>query len=179
MITGQESALTEWILSQDDKSIQIHDLFETCYVLNEGDIYMALLTAENVLAGNPYRTDRQSDPVQKKLAYIRNDSIEKGDNYGSWYHFFGIALYASCRGPLTSRLVARIETLGSFFLEDPDPQENYMNNLGAVFGDKLERLVHEMTVHQEDTGEFLSLPQGADTKYRQHDPEFIRESVDE
>jgi len=159
MITGREEGLKAWILAQRDRSVMPHTLFEQSYVLCGGDVYLTLLTCENVLAGNPYRADRDKDEVQPKLAYIRPDSQPPGDNYGAWYHFFGIALYGAYRGPLEARLVARIESLGSLFLEPRDPQEDHINNLGARFGDLLERRVHGFG------GAVPPLPSGAGTEY--------------
>ncbi|MBR4809151.1 MAG: hypothetical protein IK031_02600, partial [Bacteroidales bacterium] len=78
-VTGTEEALVERILSYPDHSLQLQQLFEDSYVLNGGDIYMALLTCENVLTGQPHRTGRADDPMQRKLAYIRNDSKPLGD----------------------------------------------------------------------------------------------------
>lgn len=140
-ITGTEKALTERILSYPDRSLQVHELFAESYVLNRGNVYMALLACENVLAGQPHRAGRGDDPLQGKLSYIRNDPEELGDNYGAWYHFFGIALYGMLRSSVESTLVADTESLGSFFLEGPDRQEALINHYGARFGHDLRRLV--------------------------------------
>ena len=133
-VTGQEQALTQRILSYPDRSIQLHQLFEESYVLNKGDIYLTFLTCENVLTGMPHRDGRGDDPLQRKLAYIRNDSHEAGDNYGAWYHFFGIALYGMLRPDYVSLLVGEIESFGSFFMEGADRQETLINRQGALFG---------------------------------------------
>ena len=139
-VTGQEAALTERILKYPDKKLQLHHMFQESYVLNKGNLYLTLLTAENVLAGDPYRVDRENDPIQKKLAYLRHDSIEMGDNYGAWYHFFGISMYALIRAGVVSRAVAEIESLGSLFLEGKDKQEDYINRYGAIFGRKFKKM---------------------------------------
>ncbi|MBF0544953.1 MAG: hypothetical protein HQM08_10990 [Candidatus Riflebacteria bacterium] len=139
--TGYEKYLVKYIMSCPDRSVQIHDVFRECYRLTLGDVYLTMLTAENVLAGNPYRSDRDKDPLQRKLAYIRNDSAPSGDNYGAWYHFYGIALYGLVRAPLIPSAVGEIESFGSLFLEGPDKQEDYINRLGAIFGTKLKMLI--------------------------------------
>ncbi len=139
-VTGQENALTERIMKYADGKMQLHHMFMESYVLNRGNIYLTLLTAENVLAGDPYRVDRENDPIQKKLAYIRHDSRQLGDNYGAWYHFFGIGMYAIVRSGLVSRSVAEIESLGSLFLEGRDKQEDYINRYGAIFGKKFRKM---------------------------------------
>ncbi|MBF0409129.1 MAG: hypothetical protein HQM10_17405 [Candidatus Riflebacteria bacterium] len=139
--TGYENMLVKYIMSRPDRSVQLHDVFREAYRLTLGDVYLTMLTAENVLAGNPYRPDRDKDPLQKKLQYIRNDSAPLGDNYGAWYHFYGIALYGMVRTPFVAAAVGEIESLGSIFLEGFDKQEDYINRLGAIFGRKLNRLV--------------------------------------
>lgn len=140
-VTGQEASLTERLMKYPDRRVQIHHMFGESYVLNNGNLYLTFLTCENVLAGNPYREDRENDPLQKKLAYIRHDSKDIGDNYGAWYHFFGISFYALLRNGMVSRSVAEIESLGSFFLEGADKQEDYINRYGAIFGKKFKKLI--------------------------------------
>lgn len=142
-ITGKEEALTRYIISCPDRSLQIPDLFAQSYVLNSGNLYMTLLTCENVLTGSPHRADRALDPLQQKLSYIRNDSKPLGDNYGAWYHFFGIALYAMLRPQLVSTLVANIESAGSRLMEGPDRQETLINYYGALFGHRLAKMIEE------------------------------------
>lgn len=140
-ITGTEETLKERIMSYPDHSLQIHELFAESYVLNQGNLYMTLLSCENVLTGQPHRSEREFDPLQQKLSYIRNDSKPLGDNYGAWYHFFGIALYGMLRPQFVSTFVANTESLGSFFMEGPDPQETLINYYGALFGRELRRII--------------------------------------
>ncbi|PKL38706.1 MAG: hypothetical protein CVV41_22255 [Candidatus Riflebacteria bacterium HGW-Riflebacteria-1] len=147
-VTGQERALTERIMRYPDGKLQLHHMFMESYVLNRGNIYLTMLTAENVLAGDPYRVDRENDPVQKKLAYLRHDTVQMGDNYGAWYHFFGIGMYAIVRTGLVSRSVAEIESLGSLFLEGADKQEDYINCYGAIFGKKFRKMLKDETWKQ-------------------------------
>jgi len=142
-ITGAEEALKERIMSYPDHSLQIHELFAESYVLNRGNLYMTLLSCENVLTGQPHRSEREFDPLQQKLSYIRNDSKPLGDNYGAWYHFFGIALYGMLRPQFVSTFVANTESLGSFFMEGPDPQETLINYYGALFGRELRRIIEK------------------------------------
>lgn len=142
-VTGQEKALSERIMMYPDGKVQLHHMFMESYVLNRGNIYLTMLTAENVLAGDPYRVDRENDPIQKKLAYIRHDTVQMGDNYGAWYHFFGIGMYSIIRTGLVSRSVAEIESIGSLFLEGKDKQEDYINRYGAIFGKKFKKMFNE------------------------------------
>ena len=138
-VTGQEEALKRYILSRPERSVQLDELFEQSYLLNRGNIYMTLLTCENLLTGMPFRPGRNGDAMQRRLAYIRCDSAEYGDNYGAWYHFFGIALYGFVRPQGVSVFVADTESFGSFFMEGPDPQEDRINHYGAIFGSQLRK----------------------------------------
>ena len=144
-VTGQEEALKERLMKYPDRRVQLHHMFGESYKLNKGNLYLTFLTCENILAGDPYRADREDDPLQKKLAYIRHDSKDIGDNYGAWYHFFGISFYGLIRAGVVSRSVAEIESLGSFFLEGADKQEDYINRYGAIFGKKFKKMMKKGT----------------------------------
>ncbi|MFC1742819.1 hypothetical protein ACFL35_02410 [Candidatus Riflebacteria bacterium] len=143
MKAGCEKELTNKILSYPDGTVKPDDFFKEAYKLCDGDIFRALLACENVLASNPYRKDRGEDPLQKKLIYLRNDSKKTGDNYGAWYHFFGIALYGYARKGVTSRTVAEIESLGSIAFEGFDKQEDQINREGARFGKLLQDMANK------------------------------------
>ena len=136
-VTGQEDALSQWIMLRPDRSVEPHELFSESYRLNRGNIYLTLLTCENILTKMPFRPGRERDPMQLKLAYIRNDSAPLGDNYGAWYHFFGAALYGFMRTQALSTFVVDVESFGSFFYEGPDRQEDFLNRSGAIFGSEL------------------------------------------
>lgn len=140
-VTGTEKSLKSYILSRPDQSVMPHELFEKSYVLNGGDIYLTFLACENVLTTDPHRKARAKDPIQQKLAYIRHDSRKAGDNYGAWYHLFGIALYGMLRPELQSLVVADAESIGSFFIEGPDKQEDYINHYGAIFGQGFRKMI--------------------------------------
>lgn len=156
-VTGQEKALTQWIMLRPDRSVEPHELFSESYRLNCGNIYLTLLTCENVLTKMPFRPDRDRDPMQRKLAYIRNDSAPCGDNYGAWYHFFGAALYGFVRPQSLSTFVVDVESFGSFFYEGPDRQESLLNRSGAIFGAQLRTMF--------ENAAWLLVPEDACTDY--------------
>ena len=156
-VSGKESALLERLMDYPDRGVQPHHVFAESYVLNGGNLYLTFLTCENVLAGRPHRKDRENDPLQRKLSYIRNDTKEIGDNYGAWYHFFGAALYGMLRPELVSLAVTGTESLGSFFIEGPDPQERMLNRSGAIFGRRFKDLL-------ESAGWWL-LPEAGNADY--------------
>ncbi len=168
MVTGKEGELEKKLMSYPDGSVQIHDVFRESYLLNKGDIYLTLLTAENMLAKNPYQKDRNKDPLQKKLSYIRNDSKPVGDKYGGWYHFFGAALYGLLRNDFASKSVVLTEAFGSFFLEGPDRQETLINVAGADFGSKLKKMMKKQ--------QWRNPPAGADDRNYMDLSEFAPET---
>ncbi|WP_281684627.1 hypothetical protein, partial [Thalassobaculum salexigens] len=127
MPTGQEEKLKKWVLSQKKGSIQLHDLFRETYKLNKGDLYGTLLTAENVLSEGLYSPGREEREVTSRLSYLRNDSAPKGDNFGSWYHLFGSALFSLMRPEWKAKTAMKIESAGSYILEGKDPQEHHIN----------------------------------------------------
>lgn len=143
MPTGQEEKLQKWVLSQKKGSIQFHDLFRETYKLNEGDLYGTLLTAENVLSEGLYSPGRQDRDVTSRLSYLRNDSAPKGDNFGSWYHLFGSALFSLMRPEWKAKTAMTIESAGSYILEGRDPQEHHINKLGVKLGVGLRKIVEE------------------------------------
>ena len=140
-VTGQEDALKERMMTYPDRGIEPHNLFEESYILNGGNLYLTFLTCENVLTAMPFRPRRGDDPIQRRLAYIRHDSRELGDNYGAWYHFFGIALYGMMRPESVGVFVANTESFGSFFYEGADPQEDLINHYGAIFGRRFRQML--------------------------------------
>lgn len=132
--TGQEADLKEWVMSQDDSSVQLHQLFGQAYKLHRGDLYGTLLCAENVLSEGLYTPDRKERPITRKLSYIRSDSAPEGDNFGAWYHLFGSALYSMVRPEWKADTIIKIEDWGSGLLEGDDPQEDHINQLGLELG---------------------------------------------
>ena len=143
LVTGKEQQLEDALMRYGDHSVKIDDLFNESYMLNGGDLYLTLLTAENLLSEGLYTADRAQRPLQKKLMYIRNDSPQKGDNFGAWYHFFGAALYGYMRPAWMAKGVVGTESLGSLVLEGRDRQENFINVTGAECGHKLRRMMEE------------------------------------
>jgi hypothetical protein len=143
MPTGGEAALKSWILEQKPGSVELHALFRQAYRLNRGDLYATLLCAENVLAEGLYDPNRGEREVSKRLSYLRSDSAPAGDNFASWYHLMGSALYSLMRTPQRARQAMKIESAGSFLLEGKDLQEDYINKLGVELGMELRKAVEQ------------------------------------
>lgn len=143
MPTGTEARLKAWVLSQDSGTIEFHELFGQAYRLNKGDLYATLLSAENVLCEGLYDPNRQSREVTKRLSYLRSDSAPAGDNFGSWYHLVGSALYSLMRPEWKAGMVMKIEGMGSDILEGKDPQEDHINSLGVELGAGLRAIAED------------------------------------
>lgn len=143
MTTGREKPLILYILGRPDQSVTIAEIFRHSYRLNGGDVYLTLLAIENVLA-EYWRTDnRENRAVTRKLALVTNQFQGRGDKFGTWYHFFGIMLYAYVTDEATARAAAKTESIGSHVLSrgEVETQEDFMNEQGAVLGAKLKEVV--------------------------------------
>ena len=132
--TGHEAGLKDWMLEQKPGSIELHDLFREAYRLNKGDLYGTLLCAENVLAEGLYDPKRGEREVPQRLSYLRSDSGPQGDNFASWYHLIGSAVFSLMNTPQLARLAMKIENVGSVILEGKDHQEDHINMLGVDLG---------------------------------------------
>ncbi|OGR52716.1 MAG: hypothetical protein A2049_13155 [Elusimicrobia bacterium GWA2_62_23] len=145
--TGAEETLINFILSRDEASVTMDQLFRRSYQLNRGDVYLTILTIENILGDNWRHPERDKLAVTRKLANISNFYQGKGDKYGAWYHFHGIMLYGYVRGGLRAALVGGIETAGSHVLnganDQNEQQEDYVNSVGGKIGAKTAKIVNE------------------------------------
>lgn len=145
--TGTEADLINYILSRDEASVTMDQLFRQSYRLAGGDVYLAILAIENILGDNWRHPERDKLAVTRKLANISNFYQGKGDKYGAWYHFHGIMLYGYVRGGLRAALIGGIETAGSHVLNGPndqdEQQEDYVNSMGGKIGAKVAKIVGE------------------------------------
>ncbi|OIO02973.1 MAG: hypothetical protein AUJ51_05190 [Elusimicrobia bacterium CG1_02_56_21] len=143
--TGTEAGLIEYILSRGEGSVTMDQVFRRSYQLSNGDVYLAILTIENILSDNWRHPRRDKLAVTRKLANISNFYQGKGDKYGAWYHFHGIMLYGYVRGGFRAALIGGIETAGSHVLSGPndqnEQQEDYVNSTGGKIGAKLARVI--------------------------------------
>ncbi|MBU2530476.1 MAG: hypothetical protein KKD35_05495, partial [Elusimicrobia bacterium] len=70
MYTGKEDALRNYILSREDESVTLDQLFRQSYILNDGDVYLAILTPLNILSDAWRHPDRNKLAVTRKLSLI-------------------------------------------------------------------------------------------------------------
>lgn len=143
--TGTEETLINEILSRQDGSVTLDQVFRASYRVNNGDVYLAILTIENILSDNWRHPQRDKLAVTRKLANICNFYQGRGDKYGAWYHFHGIMLYGYVRGGFKAALVGGIETAGSHVLSHgaDEQQEDAVNSTGGKIGARLARIVNE------------------------------------
>ncbi len=143
--TGTETGLIEYILSRPDESVTMDQMFRASYRLNGGDVYLTILTIENILSDNWRHPEREKLAITRKMANICNFYQGKGDKYGAWYHFHGIMLYGYVRGGFRAALIGGIETAGSHVLSGgvDEQQEDFVNSVGGKIGAKLAKIVAE------------------------------------
>lgn len=143
--TGTEEQLIGYILSNKDESVTLDQMFRASYRVNKGDVYLAVLTIENILSDNWRHPQRDKLAVTRKLANICNFYQGRGDKYGAWYHFHGIMLYGYVRGGFRAALVGGIETAGSHVLShgEDEQQEDAVNSTGGKIGARLAKAVNE------------------------------------
>lgn len=163
MPTTKEKDLMNWILDQKDRSITIHKIFETSYLMNGGNVYKAFMTIENVLSENFYWGGdvRENLTSSTKLSKIINHTGGQFDLYGPWYHLFGMLLFGYGDGSgLKATMMGKIETGTSlFYKERNDRQENYMI-AGGKIGARLKRTLKKIKT-EEDLKKYCSGDSGA------------------
>lgn len=144
MISGTEEELKDYILSQPENSISLEQMFRASYRINKGDVYLTLLTIENVLSRFWIHKDRSRLAITTRLKDITNYNY-KTDKFGSWYHLFGMLLYGYAEGGLKARFVGNIETVGSQILGrfKDERQETYINDRGGPVGARLRRFIEK------------------------------------
>lgn len=146
--TGTEAALIDYMLTREDGSVTMDQAFRHSYRLNRGDVYLSILTIENILSDHWRHPERDKLAVTRKLANICNFYQGRGDKFGSWYHFHGIMLYGYVRGGLRAAIVGGIETAGSHVLNSAhdqggEQQEDYVNSTGGKIGARLAKVMKE------------------------------------
>ncbi len=144
MKTDREPELKAWILAQPYSSITLPTFFRQSYVLNEGDVYLTLLTIENVLASNWRFPGRENMPLTKRLKPIASGYNYDSDRYGTWYHLFGMMLFGYIKSGTTANMVGRVEALGSNVMSGfnvDKTQKQWMNKQGGFVGQNLKRMV--------------------------------------
>ncbi len=144
MVTGTEEELKDYILTRPEHSINLEAMFRASYKINKGDVYLALLTIENLLSRFWLTPQRSKRAILTKLKDITNFHYHT-DKFGSWYHLFGIMLYGYAEGAFKSKVVGTLETVGSQIMGRfvDEKQESYINSRGGPIGARLRRFVEK------------------------------------
>lgn len=134
MYVGQEIPLINWIKKQPDNSVTIEQLFRHSYRLNKGNVYLSLLTIENVLSDATFEKDRENTLVNRKLTDLYANSPNK---FGDWYHFFGTALAGYAQEP--AKAIAELYSVYRQISRGKDAEKSTMDadKSGAVLGTRL------------------------------------------
>jgi hypothetical protein len=145
MITGAEGALEQWMLAQAYRSIGLADIFRQSYRLNAGDVYLSLMTVENLLAAHWRLPGRELLPTTLRLRFIVNHLGHDGNLFGAWYHFFGILLYGYERDGTMADVIGETERIGSHILNHfrDERQEDHVNLDGGPIGAALRKLLRK------------------------------------
>ncbi|MGK0367249.1 MAG: hypothetical protein ACI9QD_000383 [Thermoproteota archaeon] len=163
LVTGKELELSKYIISRPYDSVTLDQCFRASYKLNNGDLYLTLLTIENIFSEHWDKPDRDNRIITRKLARIHHH-FNKGDKYGAWYHLYGMMVYGYVKGRLPAKIVGKVEAIGAglFSRFKADKQENFMNKKGGTIGSRLHKLVKKFNKN-------LTWP----TKYFTPDPKYI------
>ncbi|MFZ4714910.1 MAG: hypothetical protein ACOYL6_14420 [Bacteriovoracaceae bacterium] len=142
MMTGKEEELKDYIISRPQESINLEEMFRASYRINKGDVYLTLLSIENVLSR--FWTDHQRARrlITTKLKDITN-FYYMSDKFGSWYHLFGMILFGYAEGGLKGTIIGKTETIGSHIMGgfQDEEQEDFVNRKGSKIGGRLKRFV--------------------------------------
>ena len=155
LMTSKDSDLAQFLESATSSSVTPQKLLEKSLELQEGDLYLALLSIENVLSRHWTDKDRgllkQTDALESIIYHCPSDKEE--DKFGAWYHLFGLMLYGCIEGGVKASTIGRIENAGSRVLDvksidgrfnklvhmfiGSDPQEEKIGRRAGKIGHRL------------------------------------------
>ncbi|MCM2323650.1 MAG: hypothetical protein NDJ90_10360, partial [Oligoflexia bacterium] len=143
MRTDREAQLYKWMIAHPDRTLTLPEVFRQSYRLNMGDMYLTLLTIENVLAHQWRNGQREKLPLTHRLRAITSGHEDSRDRFGTWYHLIGIMLYGYVEGAFKGEAIGRIESLGSFMLtpKNNQYQKRLINRDGGLVGGDLAQLI--------------------------------------
>lgn len=142
MYVGQEIPLIRWIAQCPDRSVTIEKLFQKSLELNNGNIYLTLLTIENVLSDASFEKDRENTLVNQKLADLYANSPNK---FGDWYHLFGTILAGYVQEP--AKAIANMYSVYRRISRGEQAEKSTMDadRKGADIGVQLRAFIEEET----------------------------------
>ena len=159
LITGTENELLNWFETQDEESVYPNDIFRQSYRINNGNIYLSVLTIENILSRYHGVPDRENIAITRKLADITNSHYRQ-DKYGTTYHLWGISLYGYVKGNFRAKLIARLETMSVkiVFKRRQNKQKRQINQLGAEVGAKLKKTIKKEWINNYESNSIYTSP---------------------
>lgn len=158
LFTGYESMLQDWLLIQEKNSVTIDSILNQALSLSNGDLYLAMLSIENVLSRYWRIEGRENIKYIENLHPISLILNDHGDKFGSWYHLWGMLIYGYCsNSALISSAIARVETLGSHFSYGfiSEVQQDYINRIAGPAGKKIRTILKKNLQHEYDESEKL------------------------
>lgn len=139
LVTGKEKELGLFIGTAGDQTLGPEDLFRKSLQLNEGNVYMAILSIENVLSKD-WISPRRAELVQtQKLKPFAKKFGARSDVFGHWYHLYGMVLYGFAEGSAMAAIAGRTEAVGSLLISrfKDEKQETRINMDGGKVGGHL------------------------------------------
>lgn len=151
LVTEKEKDLLAFILSQETSSLTVPEIFRKSFQLNHGNLYLTLLTIENVLADgwlHPRRSEFKRTENLKPFARVFGS---QGDVFGHWYHLFGMMYFGYVKGSFHAAVAGKVEAIGSSVVSKfkGERQENRINMAGGRIGDNLRKYVKAREENKE------------------------------
>lgn len=142
LTTGQEGALIDWFLLEfqpqpGGNKADLQQVFRKSYQLNDGNIYLTLLTIENVLSRYWLDMNRSDREINHRLLPLTAVYRDKGDKFGAWYHFVGamIASFYSTQEHWNAFILFMEDASSRFLYSEGDEfQEGCVNHSGGQVG---------------------------------------------
>jgi len=150
LVTEKEQDLEKFIQEQNNLSLTPKELFRKSYQLNQGNVYLSLLTVENVLSKHWLHPKRNDLKQTNKLKPIGKVFGSHGDVFGHWYHLFGIMTSGYSDGKFIAQVAGEVEAQGSRVISGfkNERQENMINRIGAKVGGDLRGFIHAREKNQ-------------------------------
>jgi len=150
--TNTEDQLAKELLQAPLRSLTPDEVFRKSYRINRGDLYLSLLTIENVISRHWDEPTREQRKISLRLGWITN-CVRGCTNFGAWYHLFGEMLYGFSYGSLPAYLVGIVENVGAGLVSHSfyAGQEFWMNRIGARVGGRLRRTLKHWEKHHNDS----------------------------
>ncbi len=166
MVTEKEKDLASFILGQKRSSLTPQELFRKSYQLNQGNVYLSLLTIENVLANGWLHPKRGEFKHTQNLKPFGKVFGSQGDVFGHWYHMFGMIYYGYEKGGFHAAVAGKVEAVGSSVISkfQNERQENRINMSAGKVGSNLRKYISAREENKEFKLEEKEVKEESDLK---------------